>query len=198
MRVIVAEQRSPEWYAARLGVPSASQFGKIITPTGKRSTQADGYLNKLVAEILTGKSDQQEPNEAMTRGTELEPEARSYYELIGGQVEEVGFCLHDDGFGCSPDGLVGDTGLLEIKCPLAHTHVEYLRENALPGLYAPQVQGQLLVTGREWCDFLSYHPDMRPLLIRVERDEKFISILHDALREMVEQINECVANLRKN
>jgi putative phage-type endonuclease len=198
MKVITAEQRSPEWFAARLGVPSASQFGKVVTPTGKRSTQVDGYLNKLVAEVLTGKSDQQEANEAMIRGTELEPEARAYYELIGGPVVETGFCIHDDGFGCSPDGLVGDTGLLEIKCPLAHTHVEYLRENALPGLYVPQVQGQLLVTGREWCDFLSYHPDMRPLLIRVERDQKFISILHDALREMVEQINECVANLRKD
>lgn len=198
MRIVVAEQRSPEWFAARLGVPSASQFGKIITPTGKRSTQADGYLNKLVAEILTGESEYQEPNDAMIRGTVLEPEARAYYELIGGQVEEVGFCLHEDGFGCSPDGLVGSQGLLEIKCPLAHTHVEYLREGVLPGLYVPQVQGQLLVTGREWCDFLSYHPDMKPLLIRVERDEKFIQTLHDALREMVEQINECVVKLRKD
>ena len=197
MRIITAEQRSPEWFAARLGVPSASQFGKIVTPTGKRSTQADGYINKLVAEILTGKSDQQEPNEAMARGTELEPEARAYYELIGGTVEEVGFCLHDDGFGCSPDGLVGDTGLLEIKCPLAHTHVEYLREGVLPGLYVPQVQGQLLVTGREWCDFLSYHPDMKPLLIRVERDEKFIQTLHDALLEIVSEIKKCVQQLRK-
>lgn len=197
MRIITAEQRSAEWFAARLGVPSASQFGKVVTPTGKRSTQVDGYLNKLVAEILTGKSDQQEPNEAMTRGTELEPEARAYYELIGGPVVETGFVIHDDGFGCSPDGLVGDTGLLEIKCPLAHTHVEYLRENALPGLYVPQVQGQLLVTGREWCDFLSYHPDMKPLLIRVERDEQFIKVLHEALIELVGQINDCVTKLRR-
>ena len=197
MRVVQAEQRSPEWFAARLGVPSASQFGKVVTPTGKRSTQVDGYLNKLVAEILTGKSDQQEPNEAMLRGTELEPEARAYYELIGGPVVETGFVIHDDGFGCSPDGLVGSEGLLEIKCPLAHTHVEYLRENALPGLYVPQVQGQLLVTGREWCDFLSYHPDMKPLLIRVERDEKFIKVLHEALIELVGQINDCVTKLRR-
>ena len=197
MRIITAEQRSPEWFAVRLGVPSASQFGRIVTSTGKRSTQADGYLNKLVAEILTGKSDQQEPNEAMARGTELEPEARAYYELIGGTVEEVGFCLHEDGFGCSPDGLVGSQGLLEIKCPLAHTHVEYLRENALPGLYVPQVQGQLLVTGREWCDFLSYHPDMKPLLIRVERDEKFIQTLHEALLEIVSEIKKCVQQLRR-
>ena len=197
MRIIVAEQRSPEWFAARLGVPSASQFGKVVTPTGKSSTQADGYLNKLVAEILTGESDQPEANDAMIRGTVLEPEARAYYELIGGTVEEVGFCLHDDGFGCSPDGLAGDTGLLEIKCPLSHTHVEYLREGVLPGLYVPQVQGQLLVTGREWCDFLSYHPDMRPLLIRVERDEKFIKTLHEALIELVGQIKDCVNKLRR-
>jgi putative phage-type endonuclease len=197
VRVITAEQRTAEWYAARLGVPTASQFGKLLTPTGKRSTQADGYINKLVAEILTGKSDFEEPNAAMARGTELEPEARDYYSLIQ-PVDEIGFCLHDDGFGCSPDGLVGSTGLLEIKCPLPHTHVEYLVENALPGLYVPQVQGQLLVTGREWCDFLSYHPDMRPLLVRVERDQKYISALHEVLLETVDRINKLANQLRKN
>ena len=127
MRIINVPQRSPEWFAARLGCPSASNFAKVLTPGGKRSTQVEGYLNRLVADILTGRSEQQEPSEAMQRGTELEPEARAYYELIAGPVEEVGFCIHDDGFGCSPDGVVGD-GLLEIKCPLAHTHVEYLRD----------------------------------------------------------------------
>jgi len=78
--------------------------------------------------------------------------------------------------------------LLEIKCPLAHTHVEYLRDGILPSIYIPQVQGQLLVLNRLWCDFLSYHPSMKPLLIRVYRDEKYIAILHQALRELVEEV----------
>jgi putative phage-type endonuclease len=196
MKIITADQRSPEWFAARLGVPSASQFSCVITPTGKKSTQIDAYLNKMVAAILTGQSEAPEQTDAMQRGIELEAEARGYYELIGGQVEEVGFFIHDDGFGCSPDGLVGADGLLEIKCPLAHTHVEYLRENNLPAKYIPQVQGQLLVTGRQWCDFLSYHPDMKPLLVRVERDEKFITTLHDALKELVANIKETVETIK--
>ena len=197
MRIINVDQRSPEWFAARLGVPSASNFAKVITPGGKKSTQVEGYLNRLVADIVTGKSDQQEPNEAMQRGTELEPEARAYYELIMGPVEEVGFCIHEDGFGCSPDGMVGDEGLLEIKCPLAHTQVEYLRECTIPSTYIPQVQGQLLVTGRKWCDFLSYHPDMKPLLVRVERDEAFIATLHEALKDLVLRVKDLSESCRK-
>jgi putative phage-type endonuclease len=196
MRIINVPQRSPEWFAARLGVPSASNFAKVITPGGKKSTQVEGYLNRLVADILTGRSEQQEANEAMQRGTELEPEARSYYELIAGPVEEVGFCIHDDGFGCSPDGVVGD-GLLEIKCPMAHTHVEYLRDGVIPSIYIPQVQGQMLVMDKQWCDFLSYHPDMKPLLVRVERDDKFCSTLHEALKELVESIRVNVEAFKK-
>lgn len=199
MRVIDFPQRSPEWFQARLGVPSASSFGKVITPTGKPSTQVDGYLNKLVAEILTGKTDGQEASEAMQRGTELEPEARSYYELIAGPVEEIGFCIHNDGFGCSPDGLVGDEGLIEIKCPLSHTQVEYLllSDGKIPSIYYPQVQGQLLVMDRKWCDFLSYHPDMKPLLVRVERDEAYISKLHELLVDLVNNIKLDVERCRK-
>jgi putative phage-type endonuclease len=196
MRIINVPQRSAEWFAARLGVPSASNFGKVITPGGKRSTQVEGYLNRLVADVLTGRSDQQEPSEAMQRGTDLEPEARAYYELIAGPVEEVGFCIHDDGFGCSPDGVVGD-GLLEIKCPLAHTHVEYLRDGVIPSIYIPQIMGQMLVMDKKWCDFLSYHPDMKPLLIRVGRDDKFCATLHEALNELVENIRINVEAFKK-
>lgn len=196
MKIINVEQRSPEWFAARLGVPSASNFGKVITPGGKKSTQVEGYLNRLVADILTGRSEQMEPNEAMQRGTELEPEARAYYELIAGRVEEVGFCIHDDGFGCSPDGVVGD-GLLEIKCPLAHTQVEVLRDGVIPSIYIPQVQGQMLVMDKQWCDFLSYHPDMKPLLVRVERDAKFCALLHEVLKELVENIKINVEAFRR-
>lgn len=156
MKIIDFPQRSPEWFEARLGVPSASSFGKVITPTGKPSTQFDGYLNKLVAEVLTGRTDGQEANEAMMRGTELEPEARQYYELIAGPVTETGFCIHDDGFGCSPDGMVGEEGLLEIKCPLSHTHVEYLRDNEIPSIYIPQYRVSFwLLVGSGVISFLT-------------------------------------------
>lgn len=196
MRIINVEQRTSEWYAARLGVPSASNFAKVISPTGKKSTQVESYLNRLVADILTGRSEQQEPTEAMQRGTEMEAEARAYYELIMGPVEQVGFCIHDDGFGCSPDGVVGE-GLLEIKCPLAHTHVEYLRNGEIPSIYIPQVQGQMLVMDKPWCDFLSYHPDMKPLLVRVMRDDAFCQVLHEALKELVQNIKTNVEAFKR-
>lgn len=190
MRILPHAQRTPEWYAARLGVPSAANFEKIITPGGKASTQITGYTNRLLAEKIMGKPcDPDEPNAAMQRGTELEPEARDYYSLIAGPVVEVGFCLHDDhDFGCSPDGLVGDDGILEIKCPMPWTHVEYLRDQVLPSKYIPQVQGQLLVTGRKWCDFVSFHPDMKPLIVRVEADKAFQAKLLDLLVGMIAEI----------
>jgi len=190
MRILPHAQRTPEWYAARLGVPSASNFEKIITPMGKPSTQIEGYINRLIAEKIMGKPcDADEPNAAMQRGTELEPQAREYYSLIAGPVEEVGFCLHDEyDFGCSPDGLVGD-GIVEIKCPMPWTHVEYLRDGAMPAKYMPQVQGQLLVTGRPWCDFISFHPDMRPLIVRVEADRKYQATLLHLLVKMLHEIN---------
>lgn len=196
MRIINVEQRTPEWFTARLGVPSASNFERVITPGGKRSTQVEAYMNRLVADILTGVSEHFQPSEAMMRGTELEPEARAYYELIAGPVELIGFCIHDDGFGCSPDGVVGE-GLLEIKCPLAHTQVEYLRGGVLPSSYIPQVQGQMLVMDKKWCDFLSYHPDMKPLLVRVNRDEKYCAMLHEALKELVRDVKANVELFRR-
>lgn len=196
MIILQHEQRSPEWYAARLGVPTASNFGRVITPTGKPSAQIDAYRNKLIAELVTGRTEQQEASYAMERGTELESEAREYYSLMR-PVVEVGLCLHEDGFGASPDGLVGDVGLLEIKCPLPHTHVEYLLDDEIPSQYIPQVMGQLLVCEREWCHFLSYHPDMKPLLVKVFRDDKYIATMHDLLKQLVEQVQEGAARCRK-
>jgi putative phage-type endonuclease len=190
------EQRSPEWFAARCGVMSASNFDKLITSSGRASTQVDAYINQMIADKIIGyppSDGAEQPNAAMKRGTDMEPEARAYYELIASPVVEVGFCLHDDyEFGCSPDGLVGDDGLLEIKCPSAHTHIEYIKNKTLPAKYVAQVQGQMLVTGRKWCDFLSYHPDLRPLLVHVRRDDKFIAILKDILLIAIDKIKDGV------
>lgn len=184
MKVFNCDQGSPEWLKCRLGVPTASCFGKILTPTGKPSAQAVQYRRELIAERDTGEATYFEPTEWMQRGTELEGEARAWYEFDRGcEVQQVGFVLSDHGYGCSPDGLVLDDGMAEIKAPKPSTHVGYVLDGKLPTTYKPQVQGQLLVCEAEWCDFISYLPGAKPMVIRVERDEEYISTLHDALVE---------------
>jgi len=194
MRLIECEQGSEEWLKARLGVPSASNFSKLITMKGTLSTQAKAYVDALVAEAITGESTYVKVTDAMQRGTELEPYARErYFYETGNSVEEVGFCLHDDyQAGASPDGLIGEDGGLEIKCPLGGTMVSYLRVGRLPSKYWQQVQGCLHITGRKWWDFMAYHPDMKPLIVRVERDEAFIAALDVLLIDVVKEIESLV------
>jgi hypothetical protein len=180
MIIVDCEQGKPEWLAARCGIPTASEFGKILTSTGKVSTQAGGYMNKLLAEWMMGEASPSYASEWMERGNEVEAEARDFYSFDTGQeVETIGFALKDERglVGCSPDCLVGDAGGLEIKCPSPAIHVEYLLAGKVPTKYVPQVQGCLWVTGREWWDFLSYHPELPPLKIRVARDEQYITSL---------------------
>jgi len=194
MRIDQNEQGSFEWLAARLGIPSASMFAKIVTTKGAWSTSADTYINQLVAERLTGEREEVFQSHHMIRGTELEPDARDLYSLMtDSEVTEVGFCLHDTlAAGCSPDGLIGEDGGLEIKCPAPSTHVEYLRGGVLPSKYKQQVMGCLWITGREWWDFVSYHPTMKPLIVRVERDEEYIAALEKCVTKAVNLIDENV------
>jgi len=194
MKICNHEQGSPEWFEARLGIPSASMFSKIVTTKGVWSTQADSYINQLVAERLTGEREEIYQSHHMIRGTELEPEARDMYCLMKDvEVQEVGFCLHDTlKAGCSPDGLVGEDGGIEIKCPAPATHVEYLRGGVLPSRYKQQVMGCLWITQREWWDFVSYHPNMKPLIVRVERDEEYIAALEECVTKAVNLIEENV------
>ena len=194
MKICSHEQGSPEWFEARLGIPSASMFSKIVTTKGVWSTQADSYINQLVAERLTGEREEIYQSHHMIRGTELEPEARDMYCLVKDvEVQEVGFCLHDTlKAGCSPDGLIGEEGGLEIKAPAPATHVEYLRGGVLPSRYKQQVMGCLWITQREWWDFVSYHPNMKPLIVRVERDEEYIAALEECVTKAVNLIEENV------
>lgn len=199
MRVHEVEQRSDEWFALRLGIPTASSFDKMITPTGKASTQADTYMHTLLAEWLTGRPGGMEPTPWMSRGVEIEPEARFYYEMAADvDVRTVGLITRDDGLvGCSPDGLVGEDGLLEIKVPAPGTHVEYLLAGEMPGKYRAQVQGQLYLAERVWADFLSYSPQMKPLLLRVERDEAYIATLAGLLDRFIARMCEKREKLRR-
>jgi hypothetical protein len=200
MRIIECEQGSPEWLLARLGVPSASSYSKLITTTGRASAQADAYINQLVAERLTGEPTFFQVTDPMQRGMDLEPFARHAYEMeTGNLVIQVGFLMHDTlEAGASPDGLIGENGGLEIKCPSGHTHVEYLRDNVLPTKYFQQAQGCLWISGRDWWDFMSYHPRMEPLIVRVFRDEQFIKALECAVIDAVKTIEILTTKFRSN
>lgn len=192
MKIIDVVQGTDEWIQARLAIPTASEFDKIITPTGKISTQAEAYMNKLLSEVITGKPALTfEKTPWMERGNELEAEAAQFYELQNDlDSVKVGFCMNDEGtIGASPDRLIGADGLLEIKCPAPQTHVGYLLSGKIDRGYWPQVQGQLYITGRKWCDWMSYNPEMPPVIIRVERDESFISLMNAALQDFVIKMN---------
>lgn len=196
MRIIECQQGTQAWFSARCGIPTASNFDCIITTKGEPSKQMKKYLYQVAGERITGIAEETYQNAAMLRGQEVEDEARKFYEFSTGQeVKEVGFCLAD-GYGASPDGLVGKEGLLEIKCPLISTHVSYLLENKLPSEYFIQTQGQLLVTGKKWVDFISYYGGMKPLIVRTFRDEKFIKSLRVELELFVNELKEVINKIK--
>jgi hypothetical protein len=195
---IDVEQYSPEYWAAKLGKPSSSKFGLILTTKGEKSAQAKKYMLKLAGERVAGVAEETYQNGVMRRGLELEAEAREYYEFITGQeVRQVGFCLADEGpWGASPDGLIGEEGCLEIKCPTMAVHVGYLLGGVLPSDYFQQVQGQLAVTGRPWVDFLSYYPGLPHLLVRVGPEKPFIQALKRELADFCAGIDRVEKQIR--
>lgn len=197
MQKLAHEQGSAEWFEARIGIPTASGFKNIITSQKKKASGFDKYANELAAERLMGKPSNSFESEWMRRGTELEPQARSFYEFERDcEVSEVGLCLLDDGSaGASPDGLLDDRGL-EIKCPAPHTHVAYLARGKCPAEYIPQVQGCMWICERDRWDFLSFHPDMPSLLITVERDDEFISLLSLLVAEMNQKIEKTIEQIQ--
>ena len=185
MKIIECDQGSEQWFKARCGIPTASNFDKIVDTKGNVSKQRDRYLYQLAGERITKRTEDEYQNEAMKRGKLMEEEARKFYELKEHKnVRQVGLCLTEGKFiwGASPDGIIGKEGLLEIKCPLLSTHVSYLLKDKLPLDYWQQTQGQLLVTGYKYVDFISYYPGMRPLIIKVKRDPGFLRSLD---RELV-------------
>lgn len=193
------EQCSEAWFQARLGLPTASEFKKIVTPGGKLSTQCEGYLDELLAEWILGVPLENFSSEWMLRGQELEPQARKAYEfLTDSKVEKIGFVTTDDGLvGASPDGFVGERRLLEIKSPSERVHVGYMRHREIDAEYRPQVQGQLWVCEREAQDVISYHPRLPVVVIPVERDEKYISFLSQALGQFCEKLLEARMQLEE-
>lgn len=198
MRVFECHQYSPEWWAIRRGVPTASAFDNIITPTGKPSASMRKYACQLIAEKFDAYYGQEEQYQsaAMESGSLLEPQAKSFYEYTRDvEVREVGFCFVDgDRYGCSPDALIGEAGVLESKSPLPKTHIEYLIGDDVPDKYRPQCHGHLIVTGREWCDFQSYLPGFPPLVVRVVPDA-YTAALKSAVDTFCDMYAEMLASV---
>jgi len=203
MKIIDAVQGSPEWLASRAGRVTASMVSATLMKpetAGYRDYQA-----QLVAEILTGKPQGSDyTNAAMQFGTETEPLARSAYEAeTGFSVDEVGLCIHPtiERAGASPDGLVGQSGLVEIKCPKPATHLAYLIAGVVPAGYKNQMMWQMACTERNWCDFVSFRPDLpenlQLFVVRFKRDEKEIEKLQTAVLSFLAAADEMIKKLQE-
>lgn len=196
-------QGSTEWKALRCGKVTASRVADVVarTKTGYSASRAN-YLAELIAERLTDTPAPSFTSAAMQHGTETEPEARAAYEFYQGvAVDQVAFVPHPriDQAGASPDGLVGEDGLVEIKCPNTATHLETLLGQAVPAKYADQMQFQMACTGRQWCDFVSYDPrmpeHMRLFVRRVARDEARIAHLETEITSFLRELTTKLAEL---
>jgi len=178
MEIINVTQGSEEWYQARKGFIGASSFGKVLA--GGQGKTRTAYMYQVAAERITDEPVETYSNAAMEWGTLTEPQARAMYELDNAiRVEQVGFIKLDDWVGCSPDGLVGESGLIEIKCPNTTTQIETYLNGEVPTIHTPQIQGQLYVTKREWVDFVSFDPRIKNgsagyFTKRVYRDDEYI------------------------
>jgi len=202
MRIVDVVQGTPEWEYARLGIPTASQADRIMTPRQLKPASAQReYLHQLLAEWIVGHPiDWGQASPWADRGREMEAEARAAYEIVMGvDVQMVGLILTDDGmFGGSPDGLVGDDGGVEIKCPGLHTHIGYLLDpDSLADRYRGQVQALLWLTGREWWDLWSYHPELPPVRVRVQPDESWRAAWEPTLAAFIAELRECREKLRE-
>jgi putative phage-type endonuclease len=197
------DQGTDEWLALRRGVITASVIGVFATSTGKpaKNDTSRTAIYKLLAERITGESEPSFYNDDMARGHLLEPYARSLYAMHSGfEVRECGFVTrHTSGIvlGYSPDGLVGDDGIIEIKAPRQKKHLQALLSDEMPPEYIPQVQTGLAVTGREWCDFISYAPGLPLFVKRIQRDEITIAQLILAAQCAEEQLAELMVRFQE-
>jgi len=195
MRIIECQQQTEEWDRWR-NRPTCSEFDQFITPAkGQYSASATKYAAKIVSKRL-GTYTEPPPSFWMEWGVEHEPNAKHWYAKANGvEVREVGFVLPDntDAFGGSPDGLVGDDGLIEIKCPSPETLILYHANGVFPVDYRPQVQGLLLVTGRAWCDFVVWHPGLTPFVARLGPEAKYQAAIVDCLSKLLEEISRIEA-----
>lgn len=196
-------QGSPEWHQLRLGKVTASRIKEVMTNGrgGLPSKTSESYMIELISELLTGTKKASFENDAMRWGVETEPQARAMYELSSGvEVEEVAFVEHSEFIGVSPDGLVGSDGLLEIKCPSTATQIKRALSRPYHSDYTAQIQAQIWVCQRDWCDFVSFDPRLDVsasyLVERVFRDDDYISKMKEKTYEFIDRMRETLETLR--
>ena len=197
------EQRSEEWFQARLGKVTASRVADVLAKIKSgESASRRNYKIQLVSERLTGEKQETYINQAMQDGIDREFYAREKYVQQFGEVEEVGFVKHPTlEAGASPDGMVGDDGIIEIKCPMGTTHTETLMTQEVPSKYIPQIQFQLRCTGRKWCDFVSYNPmfpeHLQVFVKRVEADEVYQMELDKEIEAFLLEVQTIIDRLKE-
>lgn len=198
------KQGTPEWFAERLGKVTASRVSDVLAKikTGEAAARSN-YRAELVAQRLTGYMEEGFTNAAMQHGNEYEKFARAQYEIKKDvMVDEVGFVSHPaiEWAGASPDGLIGDDGLIEIKCPNTATHIDYLLAGKAPSKYIPQMVWQLACTGRKWCDFVSFDPrmpeEMQLLIVRFDRNDEQIAETEAEVRKFLTEVESTISKLR--
>lgn len=200
-RIAAIQQGTEEWHQLRLGKVTASRVADILAKTKSGASASRGnYLIELALQRVTKTIEESYSNSAMEWGVATEPQARVAYEVLTGNfVDQIAFVNHPtiEGFGCSPDGLVGE-GLIEIKCPNSATHWSYIKANEPPQKYIIQMQAQMSVTGAKWCDFVSFDPRMpersQLLIIRVNRDNEFIADMENEIKQFLNEV-EAEVNL---
>jgi putative phage-type endonuclease len=198
------EQHSDEWFAARLGKVTASRVADLmaVTKSGYSTSRAN-YMAELICERLTGQSEERYTNAAMQWGTDKEPQARASYEFLHDAiVVECGFVVHPSiaMFGASPDGLIGNDGLIEIKCPNTATHIDFMLGDSIPSKYVLQMQTQMACTGRKWCDFVSFDPrlpeDMQMFVKRILFDQQTVNDIQAATIKFLDDLDQRISQLR--
>lgn len=189
------EQHSEAWHEARCGRVTGTRFKALVA--GESTATYKDLVTNIACEIVTGRAEETYSNAVMENGIETEPEARKEYESIFGiEIRQVGFITPDENtkyhewIGISPDGLTPDDGMIEIKCPLMKTHMEYIEAGKLPSEYRHQVQGQLFVTGFNYCDFISFVEGMKPFIVRVWPDGELFKEFETRLDKLIEQVKE--------
>jgi exodeoxyribonuclease (lambda-induced) len=194
---VKCEQNSDEWRGIKAGVASPSNFDRLITASMKPSSQDTDYLYELAGEYVHGYCKEIPQTYWVRRGTNLEPQARLTYELIHGDVEQVGFVYKDKKklVGCSPDGLMPKKGL-EIKCPEPINHTAYLLAGVCPKKYLPQVQGSMWITGKTEWDFMSYNPGEEPLIVTVKALPEWQRAIEQIVPPFLERLEELLQSKR--
>lgn len=199
------EQRTEEWHQARLGKVTASNLSNVTASTRSgESAYRRNYRLRLITERLTGKQTEFIINQAMQHGIDTEDEARDFYVFKYNDVEEVGFIDHPtiDMAGASPDGLVGDDGLIEIKCRQPHNHTETLISNQIPSNYKLQMFWQMACTGRRWCDYVSYCPsfpeELKMVVIRLEWNDEQIKLLEEEVIKFLTEVEDTIKFIKEN